>query len=92
MPLTIEQGEAAAAIVQRLKDADVALAGLIARIADCVAGNARIVRMAADLADGTSIRADVELTPEESATLLDGVRTLVEAKRQADVGALAALG
>ncbi|MFO1158433.1 MAG: hypothetical protein U1E60_06315 [Reyranellaceae bacterium] len=92
MPLTIEQGEAAAAIVQRLKDADVALAGLTARIADCTAGTARIVRMAADLADGTSIRADVELTPEESATLLGGVKSLVEAKRQANLEALTALG
>ncbi|MGE3742129.1 MAG: hypothetical protein AB7I59_21770 [Geminicoccaceae bacterium] len=88
MALTVEQAEQAGAVAAALRKANDAIADLDARIAEAIP----LVRLSGDRADGSFVRAEITLDVEETAGLYGYLKTVVEAKRDALVEALAGLG
>lgn len=87
MSITIEQAEQAGAIASAIRAADEAIAGLDARIGE----KALIVGMVAQLATGSSVRAEIPMTAAESAAVFEAVKTIVQSKRDALAAALEAI-
>lgn len=85
--MTLEQAVQAGALATGITQLNDAIAGLQARID----GGAVIRTMAAELEDGTSVRAAVPMTAEDSAAVLTAVKTVCETKRDALLVDLAAI-
>ena len=85
--LTLEQAATAGQIAAGVAAIDAAVAGIDARVAE----GAAMTSMSASLLDGTSLRAEVVLSTDETAALLGVVKEALNTNRAALVSQLAAL-
>ena len=87
MALTLDEAARAGALAAAVVAIDEAISGLNARISE----GAEITSMIAQLATGNSVRAEMPMSAQESASVFDAVLTILRAKRAGLMAALDAI-